>query len=144
MTIEVRGAGRGALQVEEADLTLNKVTFRPTSLMTGNTSSVEFDSGTGRAVLTDDELTSALQERNVPVTVTLDGGDVEVSAEGAGSGSGDMSLEGNELTLTAGGFDPVAIRLPALGRGVTYESMTIEDGEAVFELNISPQLLGRR
>lgn len=142
--ISADGAGRGVLRLTNVTLELEDVTFSPSELASGDTRDVRVGGGQGSATLTDRALTAALQRREQSLRARFVGGAVEVSSDAlGGSATGDASVDGRELTVSAAdGAVSQTFALPGIADGVRYTSLDIGDGRALLRFEVEETELG--
>jgi LmeA-like phospholipid-binding len=137
VTVSVEDIREGDVVVSEAEVTFEDVTFSLGQLLSGEHRRVDVRSAAGRAVITERDLNEALAARGVDASVELEGGRAAVESEDAGTAPADLSLEGRRLVIAPDApVEPFILRLPSVAPGTTYESVTIEDDEAILGLAI--------
>lgn len=124
-----------ALDLQRIDLAIDDLTFEPGEVISGNPDDIRTSGGSGSAAFTDDALTRALRDAGAPLRMIFDSGEVTVRSD-AGEATGQVTLDGDRLIVSAGGDLSSAVELPSLGGRVGYESLRIADGRVTLELSL--------
>ena len=143
------------LVIDSVDLTFEDVTFDRGTLLGGG-GSITAGEGTGEALLTDHEVSSYLQDRDVPVRVRFLGPSIRVSTRVSFDGATTTASSQGQLRVSDGAlvFDaedvtidgtvgiPAAalsfeIALPEVVPGITYDGVTVEEGLAVVSASLA-------
>ena len=153
--VDVEDVEAEGLLIDRVALTFEDVTFDRVTLLRG-TGTVTSAGGFGEAVLSEEEVSSYLQEREIPVRVRFVGPDIRVStrisvggATTTASADGTLSLEGGTLVFAPEGVEiegsigvPAAalsfeVPIPEVVDGLTYERVRVEEGTAVVEASLA-------
>jgi hypothetical protein len=143
------------LLIERVDLTFEDVSFDRGTLLGGG-GTITAGQGTGEAVLDEDEVSSYLQDRDVPVRVRFLGPSIRVSTKVSFDGStttassqGRLQLEDGALVFAADdvqvegsiGIPAAALSfelpLPEVVPGIAYRGVTVEEGLAVVTASLA-------
>ena len=153
--VQADGVESEGLVIDRVDLTFEDVVFDRRSLFGGG-GSITAGQGTGEALLSEDAVSTYLQDNDVPVRVRFLGPGIRVSTtisfDGAtttASSDGRLTLESNSLVFTAQDVQvegsvgvPAAalsfeLPLPEVVSGIAYESVSVEEGSAVVEASLA-------
>jgi hypothetical protein len=122
------------VRLDRVDLTLHGVDVSAAKVLSNSERSIHAKSGDGTATMTADDLTQALDDQGIPVTVEFSGGDALVSADGlSGAVKASVSLSGASLVLKPVSAElpvSVSLLLPEVVKGIRYTSVHI-DGSVV-------------
>jgi hypothetical protein len=141
VTVESEGQVRtGRFLLSAVDLALQDVRFPPDQLLFGNKATIRARSGSGAAVLTEEEINRAFPA-TVPITIRLFGGKVHIRASGLqGEAETKLKIVDNRLVLMpVEGSLPVEVRvgLPVFVPGLTYTGVVIEGSRARLSFRLT-------
>jgi hypothetical protein len=137
VTVNARNVNEGGIRLKRVELFFDDVDFSAAQLLSQKKRSVEVDAATGTAVITEEDLTEALQSNGVPATVNLSDDNAVVESELGAEAAATVSLEGGDLLLVPEEpLEPMTIELPPITGEVDYESVRIDDGRAVISLQV--------
>jgi hypothetical protein len=137
VTVNARNVNEGGIRLKRVELFFDDVDFAAAQLLSQKKRSVEVDSATGTAVITEEDLSEALQSNGVPATVNLSDDDAVVETELGAEAAATVSLEGGDLVLVPEeALEPMTVQLPPITDEVDYESVRIDDGRAVLALQV--------
>ncbi|HJR44151.1 MAG TPA: DUF2993 domain-containing protein [Actinomycetota bacterium] len=125
---------RQGLALRDVEIGFRRVEVSLSNLMAGE-GAVTVAGGLGSGVVSAGSLEVALRRSGADVDVEL-GDAVTLTTGGVSAEVQDVSLEGNTLTLTPTGIDPLSVELPSPPAGVGYAEARIEDGRLVLELDV--------
>jgi hypothetical protein len=142
------------LLIDRVDLTFEDVAFDRGTLL-GGEGSITAGEGTGEAVLDEDEVSSYLQDHDVPVRVRFLGPAIRVSTRVSFDGStttassqgrlrlvdGALVFEAEEVQVDGSIGIPAAalsfeLPLPEVVPGIAYRDVTVEEGTAVVSASL--------
>ncbi len=148
------------LNLDHVTLSFEELTFDRVALLRGS-GTVSVSSGSAQAVVTEDDLSTYLQEEGTPVRVRLDGPDIRVTTRistgeqtTTATAQGPVRVEDGRLVFSpdqvkvegsvgvpaaALAFDVV---LPDLVPGIRYGSVLVNDGIAAIEADLDQTELG--
>ena len=154
LDVELRDVDAEGLNLDRVTLRFEELVFDRVALLRG-AGTVSVSSGSAQAVVTEDDLSTYLQEGGTPVLVRLDGPDIRVSTRistGAETTSataeGPVRVEGGRLLFSPDQVEvegtvgvPAAalafdVALPELVPGLRYESVLVNDGIAAIEADL--------
>ena len=128
--------------VERIDLTLTDITFDPLDLIDGEGTAVA-EGGSGRLVMTSDQLAEVVETFDLPVSASLEGDRLRLELEALPAIGVDAAIEvvDGEILVTADqletlGLGPVRLALPGLPEGVRLEDAMIHDSRLVADLAV--------
>ena len=136
-TVRTERLTRDGMRFTDITMTLRNIRFSLTKVLAGDLRAIKVGKGEGRAAIDTDALTRALDRSRNDIDVEIVADEIRVSAAGI-SGTAEVSIAGNELVLNIEGLDRVlAIPLPRVVRGISYESVEAVDShlELVFSLD---------
>lgn len=155
LTVELEDIAVEGLSFDRVTLDVDQLAFDRVELFRGP-GTVSVGEGSGEAVVTQRALSTYLQEQGTPVSVRLQGPDIQVSTRistGAdtttASAQGPVRVEGGRLVFSpddvrVDGSLPVpaaalafSVALPDLMPGLRYESVAVEDGTASIEARLA-------
>jgi LmeA-like phospholipid-binding len=137
VTVNARDVTERGLKFRRIELLFEDVDFPTSQLLSQKKRSVDVESATGTAVITEDALTEAVQSRGVPATVQLSDDTAVVQSELGAETAAHLSLEdGNLVVVPEGELQPMTIDLPPITGEVDYQSVRIDDGLAVLTLQV--------
>jgi hypothetical protein len=123
---------------QSATLELHDIRFSASQvLLSKHTGSIRAHSGDGSVAMTGADLTDALRNQGVDVTVQISDGRVMVSGGGLpGTVTVQPSIQDGALVLSSGGGS-VSLKLPEVVPGLTYRDVRIDGdvGELVFTVS---------
>lgn len=120
--------------LDDVEVEMRDVRFSPSDVVDGS-GRVRASGGQGSAAITQNSLNQALQNAGAPFTLTLSAGGVAASTEGA-EARGDVSLDGNALSVGGRGLPMVALDLPSMGGRISYDSVDVKDGRAIVRFTV--------
>jgi hypothetical protein len=134
VSVRARNVIADGVRLDRVDLTLRGVDLSAAKVLSTSDRSIHAESGDGTATMTAEDLTKALDDQGVPVTIEFSGGDALVSASGLpGAVEASVELSGASLVLKPISADlPIAVSLmlPEVVSGIRYTSVHI-DGSVV-------------
>jgi hypothetical protein len=140
VTVQANGpVGEGKLPIHELTLTLQDVSFSPSQLAAGGTTTIRARSGDGTAQFTQSDLNAALGA-SVPITVRFEGRRLMVRTnQGSQEFEARPSVSKRRLLLTPvlGALPELSISLPRVVAGITYRAVRIEGDTAMLSFTLS-------
>jgi hypothetical protein len=128
--------------VERIDLTLTDVTFDPLDLVDGQGTAVA-EGGSGRLVMTSEQLAAVVDTFDLPVAASLEGDRVRLELEALPAIGVDAAIrvDDGDVLVTADqletlGLGPIRLTLPGLPDGVRLEDARISDSRLVADLAV--------
>lgn len=131
---------REGVALRDLEIRFRSLEVSLSNLMDGE-GAVTVAGGTGRGIIPAASLEAGLRRRGIDAEVNL-GDALTVTVAGVAAEVQDVSLDGNTLTLTASGIDPLSVELPSPPPGVSYAEARIENGRVVLELDVPEGTLG--
>lgn len=125
---------REGVALKKLDIEFRSLEVSLSNLMDGK-GAVTVAGGRGSAVVPAASLEAGLRSRGIDAEVGAGDG-LTVTVAGVAARVEDVSLDGNTLTLTAEGVEPLAVELPPPPPGVDYADARIENGRLVLELDV--------
>jgi hypothetical protein len=154
LEVELDDVDADGLNLDRVTLSFEELTFDRAVLLRGS-GNVSVSSGGAQAVVTEDDLSTYLQEGGTPVRVRLDGPGIRVSTRistgeqtTSATAVGTVRVEEGHLVFAPEdvevegtvGVPPAALAfdivLPQLVPGIRYESVLVNDGIAAIEANL--------
>ena len=151
LDVELRDVDAEGLTLDRLTLSFEELAFDPGTLLRGG-GSVSVSSGSAQAVVTEDALSTYLQDQGTPVLVRLDGPGIRVSTRistgqetTSATAEGPVRVEEGRLVFSPDQVEvegsvgvPAAalafdVTLPALVPGIRYESVLVNEGIAAIE-----------
>lgn len=154
LEVELDDVDAEGLTLDRVTLSFQELAFDRVALLSGS-GSVSVRSGSAQAVVTEDDLSTYLQEEGTPVLVRLDGPGIRVSTRistgeetTTATAEGPVRVEAGRLIFSprevevegtvgvpaaALGFD---VTLPDLVPGIRYESVLVTGGIAAIEADL--------
>ncbi len=126
--------------VERMELLLQEVAFSPRELLR-KSGAIHATTGDGSAVLSGEDVTAALRNNDIPVSVRFEAGRAFVSAEPLiGDVAANVSVEDGQIVLRPdvpllGSL--ISVRLPPILPGVRYTSVTLENEQAALSFDLT-------
>jgi hypothetical protein len=140
VTVQANGpVGEGKLPIHELTLTLQDVSFSPSQLAAGGSTTIRARSGDGTAQFTQSDLNAALGA-SVPITVRFEGRRLMVRTnQGSQEFEARPSVSKRRLLLTPvlGALPELSISLPRVVAGITYRAVRIEGDTAMLSFTLS-------
>jgi LmeA-like phospholipid-binding len=140
VTVQANGpVGEGKLPIHELTLTLQDVSFSPSQLAAGGSTTIRARSGDGTAQFTQNDLNAALGA-SVPITVRFEGRRLLVRTnQGSQEFEARPSVSKRRLLLTPvlGALPELSIALPRVLAGITYREVRIEGDTAMLSFTLS-------
>ena len=162
LEVELDDVDAEGLNLDRVTLSFEELTFDRVVLLRGS-GEVSVSSGSAQAVVTEDDLSTYLQEEGTPVRVKLDGPGIRVSTRISTGGlttsataAGPVRVEDGRLVFSPDEVEvegtigvPAAalafdVTLPDLVPGIRYESVLVNDGIAAIEADLEETELGLR
>lgn len=154
LEIELSDVDAEGLNLERVTLSFEELTFDRVALLRGS-GAVSVSSGSAQATVTEDGLSTYLQEGGTPVRVRLDGPGIRVSTRistgqqtTTATAEGPVRVEEGRLIFSPDEVEvegtlgvPAAalsfdVLLPDLVPGIRYESVVVSDGVATIEADL--------
>jgi hypothetical protein len=134
VSVQAEGTLRtGRFPLSAVDLALQDVRFPPDQLLFGNKATIRAESGSGSAILTEQQINRAFPA-TVPITIRLSDGRVHIRPSGQQTEvETRLRIVDNQLVLLpAEGPLPVEVRvgLPVFVSGLTYTGVKVEGSRA--------------
>ena len=140
VTVHAKGpADEGKLPIHELTLTLQDVSFSPSQLAAGGTTTIRAGSGDGTAQFTQSDLNAALGA-SVPITIRFSGRRLVVRTnQGGQEFEVRPSVSRRRLLLTPvlGSLPELSIKLPRIVAGITYREVRIEGDTVMLSFTLS-------
>lgn len=140
VTVQANGpVGEGKLPIHELTVTLQDVSFSPSQLAAGDSTTIRAESGDGTAEFTQSDLNAALGA-SVPITVRFEGRRLVVRTNHGGQEfEARPSVSKRRLLLTPvlGSLPEFSIELPRIVAGITYREVRIEGDTAILSFTLS-------
>jgi hypothetical protein len=137
-SVHAGGFTSDGVHFEQATLDLRDIRFSASQLfLSHHEGSIRARTGDGSVAMTGADMTAALHDQGLPVTVQLAGGEIRLSG---GSVPGEVtvqpSIEGGLLVLRSGGVS-VSLNLPEVVPGLDYREVRIEGnaGQLLFTVS---------
>lgn len=133
---------KGGVTFSKIAVVLRGVHFTFPKALTGGHGTVRAATGTGTAELTGRDLTAALRDHGIPVTVDFSGGHMTLSSSSTGVAiEAPLSFNGTSLQLgpvhaAATTIGPFNLQLPSAVDGFSYASAHVMDDKVVLTLGI--------
>lgn len=139
VTVHANGpVGEGKLPIHELTVTLEDVSFSPSQLAAGGSTTIRAESGDGTAQFTQSDLNAALGA-SVPITIELESGRLVVQTnQGGQKFEARPSVSNRRLLLTpvVGSLPELSIRLPRIVDGIMYREVRIEGETAILTFTL--------
>jgi hypothetical protein len=140
VTVQANGpVGQGRLPIHELMLVLHDVSFSPSQLAAGRSTTIRARSGHGTAQFTQSDLNAALGA-SVPITIRFSERRLLVRTnQGGQEFEVRPSVSRGRLLLTPilGSVPEISIELPRIVAGVTYREVRIEGDTAMLSFTLS-------
>jgi hypothetical protein len=140
VSVEAEGVRTGRFPVSAVDLALEDVRFPLDQLLFGNKATIRAESGSGTAILTEQEINRAFPA-TVPITIRLSDGKVRIRSSGqqAEVETRLQIVDNRLILLPAKGPLPVEVRvgLPVFVTGLTYTSVKVEGSRARLSFRLT-------
>ena len=122
--------------LDDIEVKINDVEFSLSQVVDGS-GKVRAAGGEGTASISQSSLNNALEGAGAPFTLAMSAGGVTAtSSDGSMESEGDVSLDGNALSIGAAGLPSVVLDLPSLGGSVSYEELAVEQGSAALAFSV--------
>ncbi|HEU4481269.1 MAG TPA: DUF2993 domain-containing protein [Actinomycetota bacterium] len=122
--------------IEDVDASFSDVRFELDDLLAGSVGNPRTGGGSGTAALTGGALTAIAREQGLDARIRISGGRVTLDGGGL-SEEGDVSLDGNELTVTTTSRTAdFTFAIPVVVEGVTYRSVDVEGATLVLRFSV--------
>jgi hypothetical protein len=140
VTVHAKGSvDEGKFPIHELTLTLQDVSFSPSQLAAGGTTTIRAGSGDGTAQFTQSDLNAALGA-SVPITIRFSGRRLVVRTnQGGQEFEVRPSVSRRRLLLTPvlGSLPELSIELPRIVAGITYREVRIEGDTVMLSFTLS-------
>ena len=139
--LECTNVSAGGQPLRSVTLELGDVRFSATALVSGRSTRVRFRTSQGRAELTGEDLTAALDDAGVNARIRLSGGTAHASLSGIPAEvTVDVRLEGQDLVFRPAGLPiPVDLRvdLSGLVPDMHFEDVSIHGALAIVTFTLA-------